>query len=79
MSSEASEAPLRSPSPAAERMRQYRKRHREGTRRFSVQLRVTQIETLIRTGYLEPKDRDDSAALQWAIDTFISDAFFQIE
>jgi hypothetical protein len=68
-----------SPSPAAERMRQYRKRHREGTRRFSIQLRVTQIDTLIRTGYLELEARDDPVALQWAIDTFISDAFFQIE
>ena len=63
-----------SPSPAAERMRLHRNRRRQGMRCVQVSLHVTKIEALIRMGYLEDRDREDPAALETAINTFISDA-----
>ncbi|MFZ3226470.1 MAG: hypothetical protein WCA26_19925 [Xanthobacteraceae bacterium] len=62
------------PSPAAERMRLHRNRRRQGMRCVQVSLHVTKIEALIRMGYLEDRDREDPAALETAINTFISDA-----
>jgi hypothetical protein len=44
-----------------------------------IQLHVTEVDVLVRRGYLEEKDRDDLEALQMAIDTFVSDAFFEAE
>jgi hypothetical protein len=64
-------------APNAKRMRGYRKRRRKGTRCVRSELLVTQIDALVRTGYLEQEDRDDAGALQMAMDTFISDAFFE--
>jgi hypothetical protein len=76
MSAEAVGAPIRSPSPAAERMRQYRKRHRKGLRCVRIRLHVADIDVLVRKGYLEEKDRDDRKAVQMAVDAFVGDAFF---
>ena len=64
-----------SPSPSAERMRSHRNRRRQGLRCVQVALYVTKIDALVRMGYLEDRDRDDQAALETAINTFISDAF----
>jgi hypothetical protein len=69
-------APLRAPSPAAERMRQYRKRNRKGLRCIRIQLDVTEIDVLVRKGYLEAKDRDNGKAVQTAAATFVGDSFF---
>jgi hypothetical protein len=79
MNTEVVRIPARSRSPAAERMRRHRERHRKGIRQFRVQLHVTQIDMLIDKGYLEHKERDDPGALQRAIDLFISDAFWTLE
>jgi hypothetical protein len=79
MKTEAVSLPIRSPSPAAERMRRHRERRRKGLRYFRVELRVTQIDMLVAKGYLGHKERDDAAALQRAIDTFISDGFWTLE
>ncbi len=70
---------IRSLSPAAERMRRHRERHRSGIRYFRLQLRVTQIDILVAKGYLDHHERDDPGALQRAIDVFISDAFWSLE
>ena len=66
-----------SPSPAAERVRRYRNRRRQGMRCVQVSLHVTKIDALVRMGYLEDRDRNNPAALQTAINIFISDAFFE--
>jgi hypothetical protein len=61
------------PSSAAERMRRYRKRRREakqrqadGTHDVQVVLGVTEIEALVRMGFLREEDRHDPASLQVA-------------
>jgi hypothetical protein len=69
-------ASLRAPSPAAERMRQYRKRQRKGLRCVRIQLDATEIDVLVRKGYLKAKDRDDARAVQTAAATFVGDSFF---
>jgi hypothetical protein len=74
MDTDAPGVPLRSSSPAAERMRALRKRRRQGVRCIRISLRVTQINRLIRKGFLSREDRDDLEALQWAIDVLIDTA-----
>jgi hypothetical protein len=72
----APEAPLRERSAAAERTRQYRDRQRKGLRCVRIQLDATEIDVLVRKGYLEAKDRDNGKAVQRAAESFVSDAFF---
>jgi hypothetical protein len=71
--------PSGSPSPAAERMRQYRERQRKGLRCVQIQLDATEIDVLVRKGYLEAKDRDNGKAVQTAAATFVGDSFFDTE
>jgi hypothetical protein len=42
--------PLRSPSPAAQRMRRYRKQRRQGLRSVRIPLHETDCDVLIRMG-----------------------------
>ena len=63
----------RSSSPA-ERMRLYRNRRRSGMRTVRILLHVTEIEALIRKGYLDHKSRDDRDAVEFAISSFVDDA-----
>jgi hypothetical protein len=59
--------PTTSPaSSAAVRVRRYRERRRKGLHCVSILLRVTDVEELIRWGYLPPNERDNSEALQKA-------------
>ena len=69
-------APLRAPSAAAERSRQYRERQRKGLRCAQIQLDATEIDVLVRRRYLEAKDRDNGKAVQRAAATFVGDSFF---
>jgi hypothetical protein len=46
-------------SPAAQRMRNHRKRRRSGLRCFTVQVFEKEIDTLVRTGLLEADARND--------------------
>jgi hypothetical protein len=62
---------IHSPSPAAERMRAFRKRRRQGMHCIRISLHDTQIEGLIRKGLLRREDRGDLEALQWAIDALL--------
>ena len=54
-------APAR--SPAAERMRLYRERRRSGLRCLLIELRETEIDTLIRKGLLKSEMRNDTAEI----------------
>ena len=51
------------PSLAAERMRRHRKRQRNGLRCFTVELRKTEIEVLVRRGYLNKETRNNERAI----------------
>ncbi len=68
---------IRSPTPAAERMRQYRKRRHRGMLCVRVRLHVTEIDSLIRWKYLLPAHRDDRNEIQAAVETFLSDKFYE--
>jgi hypothetical protein len=57
----------RSPSPAARRMRLYRKRRRNGMQYVRIPLHVTDIDDLIRLGLLKEEQRHDAGALQTAV------------
>ena len=54
-------------SAAAERMRLHRQRRREGLRCLLVELRETEIDTLVRRGLLKPETRNDTNALKIAL------------
>ena len=54
-------------SPAAVRMRSYRKRRRQGLRYVRIALHVTDIDALIRMRLLKEKQREDPEALQTAV------------
>jgi len=69
---EAVGVPIRSSSPAAERMRLHRKRRRQGMHSLRTSLHVTQIDGLVRKGLLSQEDRADPEALQRAIDALFS-------
>jgi hypothetical protein len=59
--------PSRSSSPAAQRMRNYRKRRRYGMQFVRVPLHVTDIDDLIRMGLLKEEERHDAEALEIAV------------
>jgi hypothetical protein len=62
-------APMRARSftAAAEPMRRYRKRRREGMQLVRIPLHVTEIDDLIRMGRLNEAQRQDAQALQAAV------------
>ena len=55
---------LRCPNPAAERMRRHRERRRNGMRSLWVELRVTEIDALVRIGLLKAETRHDPNAIR---------------
>ena len=57
----------RSSSPAAQRMRRYRKQRRQGLRPVRILLDETDCDALIRMGLLKEHQRHDVEALQTAI------------
>jgi hypothetical protein len=59
--------PSRSSSPAAVRMRRYRKQRRRGLRSVRILLDDTDIDALIRMGLLKEHQRQDVEALQTAV------------
>jgi hypothetical protein len=54
-------------SPAAERMRAHRQRKKSGMRCLMIELRETEIDALIRRGFLKAGARSDTGALTDAI------------
>ena len=64
----------RSPTPDAERMRQYRRRRRFKRLLVRVELEPAEVEVFVTRGYLDPKDRENFAEIEAAANAFISDA-----
>ena len=60
-------ATSRSSTPAAQRMRRYRKHRREGQRSVRIPLYETDCDVLIRVGLLKEEQRQDHKALQHAL------------
>jgi hypothetical protein len=58
-------------SGAAERMRRHRQRRRDGLRCLNVELRETEIDTLIRRGLLNNEMRNDPGAIMDALYAFL--------
>jgi hypothetical protein len=50
-------------SPAADRMRLHRERKKNGMRCLMIELRETEIDALIRKGFLKIDTRNDSSAI----------------
>jgi hypothetical protein len=61
----------REPFIAAERMRAYRERRRNGLRCMRILLHETEIDSLISKGFLKKERRHDLNAVEEAIGTFI--------
>jgi hypothetical protein len=61
------------PNLAAERMRRHRQRQRNGLRCLTIELRATEIETLIRMGLLRSETRNDRLAIIEALYEFFDD------
>jgi hypothetical protein len=62
---------LARPSPAAERMRRYRKRRRDRLRCLTIELRETEIDALIRRGLINSETRNDLSAIVNALYAFL--------
>jgi hypothetical protein len=58
-------------SPAAERMRRHRQRRRKRLRCLTIELRETEIDTLIRKGLLKLETRNQTYDLQMALYAFL--------
>lgn len=54
-------------SPAARRMRLYRRRRRQGLQYLRIELHATEIDDLIRMGLLREDQRHDPEAVQTAV------------
>jgi hypothetical protein len=67
------------PPSAAERMRVYRKRRREGMRLVCIPLHVTEIDVLIRIGRLKEDSRTDAEVLQAAVLSLLYQALGESE
>ena len=67
MSTDPTEMRARSSTPAAQRMRAYRRRRREGSFFVRVQLDPPDIDGLVRRKLLRPGQRQDPEALQVAV------------
>jgi hypothetical protein len=61
------------PSRAAERMRPHRERRRDGLRCVMVELRESEIEALVRRGFLKSETRNERKAIILAIYAFLED------
>jgi hypothetical protein len=61
---------IATPSLAAERMRRHRQRRRNGLHCLTIELRATEIETLIRMGLLRSETRNDRFAIIEALYDF---------
>ena len=57
-------------SAAAERMRLHRERRRKGLRCLTIELRVTEIDALVRNGFLKADARNDLRSIEMALYEF---------
>ena len=63
----------RSPSTAAERMREYRRRRRYGLLSIRIRLAASYIDALITRGYLKPEHSVDRNEIAIAVSDLITD------
>jgi hypothetical protein len=68
--------PSGSPSPAAERMRTFRRRRKHKYRVIRIEICPLEIDELVKRGYLDQKDRDDRRTIERAANLFFSDMLF---
>ena len=66
-------APKRARSAAAERMRLHRERRRMGLRCLTIQVFETEIDRLIRNGFLNWEMRNDQIAIRDALHSFLDE------
>jgi hypothetical protein len=59
------------PSKSALRMRRHRERRRDGLRCMTIELRVTELDALIRWGLLSEETRNNPRAIQAAFYEFL--------
>ncbi len=64
-------------SAAAQRMRLHRHRRRRGVRSVRILLSPTEIESLVRKGYLEDQKRNAQTEIEAAAEMYLSDALFE--
>ena len=62
-------------SPAAERMRLHRERKKNGMRCLMIELRETEIDALIRKGFLKADTRNDTQAIIDALYSYFDHEF----
>ena len=74
MNTETNAAPIRSPSPGAERMRLYRRRQARRRRVVRLEVDAMEIEALVKRGYLAPDARADWSAIEQAAAACFSDS-----
>jgi hypothetical protein len=79
MTAEFAQEAAGSSSRAAERMRLYRKRCREGMRLVRIPLHVTEVDALIRIGRLKEDSRTDAEVLQGAVLSLLYQALGESE
>ncbi len=65
------------PSAATQRMRLYRHRRCRGLRSVRILLNATEIDSLVRKGYLEDQRRNDQTAIEAAAEYCFTDALFE--
>ena len=65
-------------SRGSERMRAHRQRRKAGLRCVTVELRETEVDTLIRKGLLQSENREDYASVQSALYAFLDDALGEL-
>jgi hypothetical protein len=58
-------------TPAATRMRRHRDRRRDGLRCLNIELRVTEIDALIKRGLLKSETRNDAKSIIEALYSFL--------
>jgi len=59
---------------SAEHTRRYRQRHRRGMQRITVPLSDSDLDVLVRKGYLAPEERGRHRAMKQALEAFLSDS-----
>jgi SOS response regulatory protein OraA/RecX len=64
-------------SPSAARMRRHRQRKREGMRSLQIELRETDVDALIESGFLDERSRDDANAIIRALYKLFDDILIE--
>jgi SOS response regulatory protein OraA/RecX len=64
-------------SPSAARMRRHRQRRRDGVRSLQIELRETEVDALIESGFLDERSRDDANAIIRALYKFFDDILIE--